>query len=161
MQFIARFDLTPAKETTALCRRPHRRPSSERIYEEWKNYPQGTDPSKGLDFSSHKLAWVFPRTPAWSVANRNQNGTPKATMWTHLCIAWMRSPKTERVKIGKIWLSALPFFAMTSGSLPLQRNPGRKIRSPKHEAKGEEPTRLLCPNDQPSRLGRSKSSRSC
>ena len=49
MQFIARFDLTPAKETTTLCRRiPIEGLPSERIYEEWKKLIlKGRIPSKG------------------------------------------------------------------------------------------------------------------
>ena len=52
MQFIARFDLTPAKETTALCRSiPIEGLPAERIYEEWKKLVlKGRIPSKGLDF---------------------------------------------------------------------------------------------------------------
>ena len=102
-------------------------------------------PQRGLISSSHQTGLgISPNSKPWSVANRNPNGTPKATYGLTHCIAWMRSPKTERVKIGKIWSSALPFFAMTSGSLPLRaKTEDGRIRSPKHEAKGEEPTRAF------------------
>ena len=142
MQFIARFDLTPAKETTALCRRiPIEGLPSERIYEEWKKLIlKGRIPSKGLDFlkSSNWLGY-FPELQALVGCEQEPEWhPPKATYGLTHCIAWMRSPKTERVKIGKIWSSALPFFAMTSGSLPLLAKPrmeGSDRRSMKPKAR--------------------------
>ena len=86
MQFIARFDLTPAKETTALCRRiPIEGLPSERIYEEWKKLIlKGRIPSKGLDFlkSSNWLGY-FPELQALVGCEQEPEWHPEGDVWTH------------------------------------------------------------------------------
>ena len=147
MQFIARFDLTPAKETTALCRKiPIEGLPSERIYEEWKKLIlKGRIPSKGLDFlkSSNWLGY-FPELQALVGCEQEPEWHPEGDVWTHTlhCMDAFAQNRT-----GEDWEDLVVGFAVLCHDLgkpstTLKTEDGR-IRSPKHEAKGEEPTRAF------------------
>ena len=147
MQFIARFDLTPAKETTALCRRiPIEGLPSERIYEEWKKLIlKGRTPSKGLDFlkSSNWLSH-FPELQALVGCEQEPEWHPEGDVWTHTlhCMDAFAQNRT-----GEDWEDLVVGFAVLCHDLGKPsttcKSEDGRIRSPKHEAKGEEPTRAF------------------
>ena len=144
MQFIARFDLTPAKETTDLCRCiPIEGLPSERIFEEWKKLIlKGRIPSKGLNFlkSSNWLGY-FPELESLVGCEQEPEWHPEGDVWTHTlhCMDAFAKDRT-----GRDWEDLVVGFAVLCHDLgkpstTVKSEDGR-IRSPKHEAKGEEPT---------------------
>ena len=144
MQFIARFDLTPAKETTDLCRCiPIEGLPSERIFEEWKKLIlKGRIPSKGLNFlkSSNWLGY-FPELESLVGCEQEPEWHPEGDVWTHT-LHCMDSFAKDRT--GRDWEDLVVGFAVLCHDLgkpstTVKSEDGR-IRSPKHEAKGEEPT---------------------
>jgi tRNA nucleotidyltransferase (CCA-adding enzyme) len=86
MQFIARFQLTPAPETVALCRKiePEGLPA-ERIFEEWsKLLLKGQKPSLGLRFL-RDCGWVryYPELEALIGCQQDPQWHPEGDVWEH------------------------------------------------------------------------------
>ena len=86
MQFIARFDLTPAKETTALCRRiPIEGFHPNASTRNGKNLSsRDGSPQRDSISSSHQTGLgISPNSKPWSVANRRPEWHPEGGVWTH------------------------------------------------------------------------------
>lgn len=90
-QFIARFDLTPAPETVALCRTMGIEGlAAERLFEEWsKLLTKGKAIAKGLDFL-RDTGWVeyFPELARLIGCAQDPQWHPEGDVWEHtkLCL---------------------------------------------------------------------------
>lgn len=88
MQFIARFGLTAASETVALCRQlsPEHLPI-ERLWEEWKKLLlKGQQIGKGLHFLQ-ACDWLqyFPELAALDGCAQDKQWHPEGDVWQHTC----------------------------------------------------------------------------
>ena len=89
MQFVARFDLEPAEETVAVCRKmtPEGLPP-ERLFEEWsKLLTKGVKISKGLEFL-RSVGWLgyYPELAALVGCEQAPEWHPEGDVWNHtLC----------------------------------------------------------------------------
>ncbi|MGN0854027.1 MAG: CCA tRNA nucleotidyltransferase [Kiritimatiellia bacterium] len=86
MQFVARFNLTPAPETVAVCRRmPIENLPPERLFEEWaKLLTKGRMISRGLDFL-RAVEWTryFPELQALIGCRQDPHWHPEGDVWDH------------------------------------------------------------------------------
>ncbi|MCR5414430.1 MAG: polynucleotide adenylyltransferase [Kiritimatiellae bacterium] len=91
MQFVARFDLTPAPETVEICRRVTiENLPKERLFEEWAKFLlKGKSMSKGLAFL-RDTGWVryFPELEALIGCEQDPQWHPEGDVWNHtsLCL---------------------------------------------------------------------------
>ena len=89
MQFIARFDLTPAQETIELCRGISREGlPEERLFGEWRKLLlKGVQMGKGLDFL-RQTGWVrlFPELAALIGCKQAAKWHPEGDVWNHTCL---------------------------------------------------------------------------
>ena len=88
MQFVARFGLTPAPETVAICREmtPEGLPS-ERLFEEWaKLLTKGVKISKGLSFL-RDVGWTkyYPELERLIGCEQDPEWHPEGDVWNHTC----------------------------------------------------------------------------
>ena len=88
MQFVARFDLTPAPETVAVCREmtPEGLPP-ERLFEEWaKLLTKGVKISKGLSFL-RDVGWTkyYPELERLIGCEQDPEWHPEGDVWNHTC----------------------------------------------------------------------------
>ena len=88
MQFVARFDLTPASETVAICRAmtPEGLPP-ERLFEEWaKLLTKGVKISKGLSFL-RDVGWTkyYPELERLIGCEQDPEWHPEGDVWNHTC----------------------------------------------------------------------------
>ena len=90
MQFLARFPLTPAPETVALCATmPQDALPFERLAAEWeKLLLQGEKPSRGLAFL-RACGWIhgYPELEAMIGCPQNPAFHPEGDVWRHTCLA--------------------------------------------------------------------------
>ena len=89
MQFVARFDLTPAPETIEICRgMTPEGLASERLFSEWeKLLTQGVKISKGLNFLKD-VGWVkyYPELERLIGCKQDPEWHPEGDVWNHtLC----------------------------------------------------------------------------
>ena len=89
MQFVARFDLTPAPETISVCRTMTPEGlASERLFGEWaKLLTQGVKISKGLNFLKD-VGWVkyYPELERLIGCKQDPEWHPEGDVWNHtLC----------------------------------------------------------------------------
>lgn len=88
MQFVARFGLTPADETLAVCRTMTPEGlARERLFEEWsKLLLKGVAISKGLDFL-RATGWVryYPELAALIGCAQAPEWHPEGDVWNHTC----------------------------------------------------------------------------
>ena len=89
MQFVARFDLTPAPETIEVCHRMTPEGlASERLFGEWeKLLVQGVKISKGLNFL-RDVGWVkyYPELEKLIGCKQDPEWHPEGDVWNHtLC----------------------------------------------------------------------------
>jgi tRNA nucleotidyltransferase (CCA-adding enzyme) len=88
MQFISRFELSPAPETLALCRALlHEYPTltPERIWREWEKWASlGVQPSLGLRFLQD-IGWtaMYPELGALQGCPQDPSWHPEGDVWTH------------------------------------------------------------------------------
>jgi tRNA nucleotidyltransferase (CCA-adding enzyme) len=144
MQFIARFNLRPAKETTVLCRSiPIEGLPPERIFEEWKKLIlKGKTPSLGLHFLKD-VYWLrhFPELESLVGCEQDPEWHPEGDVWVHTlhCL-----DAFARERIGDEWEDLVVGLAILCHDLgkPLTsfKSEDGRIRSPKHEPRGEKPT---------------------
>jgi tRNA nucleotidyltransferase (CCA-adding enzyme) len=143
MQFLARFDLKPAEETVALCRRIEPEGlSPERIFDEWcKLMLLGKHPSKGLKFL-RDTGWVshFPELEALIGCEQDQKWHPEGDVWEHTlqCLDAFAAERT-----GDSWEDLVVGFAVLCHDLgkPATTEFIRgHIRSLGHTEAGAEPT---------------------
>lgn len=91
MQFVARFDLTPAPETIAICRRVTMEDlPPERLFEEWAKFlTKGRAMSRGLEFL-RTTGWVryFPELERLIGCRQDPKWHPEGDVWEHtkLCL---------------------------------------------------------------------------
>ena len=88
MQFVARFDLTPAPETIAICRgMTPENLARERLFEEWtKLLTKGVKISKGLAFL-RDVGWVkyYPELERLIGCRQDPEWHPEGDVWNHTC----------------------------------------------------------------------------
>ena len=144
MQLTARFGLTAAPETIALCRTlTQEGQPSERLWEEWKKLIlQGIKPSIGLQFLSN-CGWLrfYPELAALQGCEQDPIWHPEGDVWIHtLCC--LDSFATERtghrdddVVVG------LGVLCHDFGKPATTTNDSGRITSRGHEPEGEAPTR--------------------
>ena len=145
MQFIARFQLTPKPSTIDICQSMDMENlAPERIYEEWKKLIlKGVNLTEGLNFLQD-TGWVkyFPELLALIGCDQEPEWHPEGDVWVHT-LHCMDAFAQERV--GDDWEDLVVGLAVLCHDLgkPLTTKIGKdgRIRSPMHEAKGEEPTR--------------------
>ncbi len=99
MQLAARFELTVAPETVALCRTLSQESQpSERLWEEWKKLLlQGRKPSLGLQFLRH-CGWLrfYPELAALEGCLQDPSWHPEGDVWIHTlhCLDWFVAERT-------------------------------------------------------------------
>ena len=145
MQFIARFDLTPAPETIAICRTMEIEGlAPERLFEEWsKLLTKGVAIGKGLDFL-RETGWVryFPELERLIGCEQDPAWHPEGDVWEHtkLCLdAFARrrvGDKTEDLTVG---LAVVCHDFGKPATTSFDPRTGH-IRSLGHDEKGVEPT---------------------
>lgn len=145
MQFIARFDLSPTRETTSLCQGIELEDlPSERLWEEWKKLIlKGKNLFAGLCFlRASKWLRHFPELKALVGCEQDPEWHPEGDVWTHT-LHCMNAFARER--IGNEWEDLVVGFAVLCHDLgkpaTTYRTDDGRIRSPLHEPRGEEPTR--------------------
>lgn len=146
MQFAARFELTVASETVALCRTidPEGLPK-ERLFEEWRKLvTRGVRPSMGLTFLRDS-GWIryFPELEALVACEQDSEWHPEGDVWAHTLHA-MDAFATERV--GDEWedlVVGLAVLCHDFGKPATSELLRGRIRSLGHESAGEEPTRAF------------------
>ncbi|MEQ1845344.1 MAG: HD domain-containing protein [Nitrospira sp.] len=99
MQLTARFELTVAPETVALCQTLSQEDHpSERLWEEWKKLLlQGRKPSVGLQFLRHS-GWLrfYPELAALEGCPQDPIWHPEGDVWIHTlhCLDWFAMERT-------------------------------------------------------------------
>jgi len=145
MQMAARFDLTVAPLTVALCRTIEPEGlARERIFDEWRKLVlRGRTPSRGLAFL-RACGWLrqVPELAALEGCRQDPEWHPEGDVWTHT-LHVMDAFAAERV--GDPWEDLVVGFACLCHDLgkpatTFVDDDGR-IRSPNHEAAGEAPAR--------------------
>lgn len=143
MQFAARFKLTPAPETVALCKTIGLEGlARERIFDEWtKLILRGVKPSIGLKFLKD-TDWIrhFPELQALVGCNQEPEWHPEGDVWTHT-LQCMDAFAAERT--GDDWEDTVVGFAVLChdfGKPATTAFMEGRIRSLGHEDAGEAPT---------------------
>lgn len=140
MQFVARFRLTPAPETIALCRdlSPEHLPP-ERLWEEWKKLLlKGETVSGGLRFLQ-ACGWLrhFPELEALVDCRQDPKWHPEGDVWTHTlhCL-----DAFARHRIGDDWEDLIVGLAVLCHDMGKPEttyvDENGRIRSPRHDIKG-------------------------
>ncbi|MBU62513.1 MAG: polynucleotide adenylyltransferase [Opitutae bacterium] len=145
MQFAARFDLTPSQETIELCRTIDLEGlAAERIFDEWKKLLlKGKSISLGLNFL-RETTWLrfFPELEALVDCPQDPEWHPEGDVWVHT-LHCMNAFAEKR--IDDEWENLVVGFSVLCHDFgkPLTTitDKNSRIRSPKHESKGEAPTR--------------------
>lgn len=144
MQFVARFDLTVAPETRALCRTlTIEGLPAERLFEEWKKLLlRGRHPSRGLLFLSD-TGWTrfFPELEPLQGCEQEPDWHPEGDVWVHT-LHCLDAFANER--LGDEWEDLVVGFAVLChdfGKPATTRREGGRITSKGHEPAGEAPTR--------------------
>ncbi|MFO7654913.1 MAG: HD domain-containing protein [Candidatus Krumholzibacteriia bacterium] len=146
MQLAARFEMTVAPETVALCRRIGTEGlARERIGEEWRKLVvRGRRPSRGLTFL-RASGWLdhYPELAALVDCGQDPVWHPEGDVWTHTLHA-LDAFAAERVH--DPWEDLVVGLAVLCHDLGKPATTRRdeeteRIRSLRHESAGEEPTR--------------------
>lgn len=143
MQFVARFRLTPAPETIAICRSiGAENLPPERIFEEWsKLLLKGIAISAGLNFL-RETGWVryYPELEALIGCEQDPGWHPEGDVWTHTlqCLDAFARERTgdarEDLTVG------LAVLCHDLGKPATTRFEDGRIRSRGHDEAGVEPT---------------------
>lgn len=148
MQFAARFNLQPAAETVALCRRIQpgfRELALERVRDEWFKWAsRSVAPSAGLRFLA-ATGWLdhFPEIAALRGVPQDPEWHPEGDVFTHTALCcdamaalpgWREAGETSRI------VYMLAILAHDFGKPPhtheAMRDGRMRIVSPGHEAAG-------------------------
>jgi len=144
MQLAARFGLTAAPETIALCKTlTQEGQPSERLWEEWKRLLlQSIKPSIGLQFLSD-CNWLrfYPELAALQGCEQDPVWHPEGNVWIHTlhCLDWFATERTghhdDDLVVG------LGILCHDFGKPATTTNDFGRITSRGHEPEGEAPTR--------------------
>ena len=144
MQLSARFELTVAPETVALCRTlTQEAQPSERLWEEWKTLLlQGRKPSLGLHFLRH-CGWLrfYPELAALQGCPQDPIWHPEGDVWIHTlhCLDWFATERTghdaDDLVVG------LGVLCHDFGKPSTTREEYGRVTSRGHESEGADPTR--------------------
>jgi len=146
MQFAARFDLSVAPETVALCQNIEPEGLAvERIFEEWKKLIlYGRKPSRGLTFLQDS-GWLryFPELEAFVGCQQDPIWHPEGDVWIHTlhCLDVFAGERT-----GDPWEDLVVGFAVLChdlGKPATTKFEDGRFRSKGHDIAGEAPTRLF------------------
>lgn len=169
LQFAARFDLTPAAETVALCRSiAHTFPelAVERVGQEWFKWAGAARrPSAGLQFLQ-AAGWLphFPEIAALDGTPQDPEWHPEGDVFTHTCHCcdalaglpeWRAADDlTRRVLMFAVLAHD---FAKPQTTHPAERDGRQRIVSPGHEEQGGPLaeaflTRINAPNELKARV---------
>ena len=145
MQFVARFDLTPAPETIEICRTIGIEGlASERLFEEWaKLLTKGVAIGKGLEFLK-ATGWLryFPELAALVGCEQDPAWHPEGDVWEHtkLCLdAFARRRTGDRDEDLVVGLAVLCHDLGKPATTKYDATTGH-IRSIGHDEAGLEPT---------------------
>ncbi len=146
MQFAARFDLTVAPETVALCRTlTPEHLARERVFEEWRKLLLlGVRPSRGLTFL-REAGWLpyFPELQALIGCAQEPDWHPEGDVWIHT-LHCLDAFATERLGQGlEDLVVGLAVLCHDLGKPAKTALEDGKIRSKGHDTAGEAPTRLF------------------
>ncbi len=167
MQFVSRFDLTPAPETIALCRGikgSHDELAVERIGAEWFKWAsKSVRPSAGLMFLL-ETEWIehYPEIHALVGTPQDPEWHPEGDVFTHTCHCcdamaelegWIGSDRDSRIVL---MLATLAHdFAKPETTRRAEKRGKKRIISPGHEkAGGERALEFLARIDAPRAIRR-------
>jgi tRNA nucleotidyltransferase (CCA-adding enzyme) len=144
MQFVARFRLSAAPETIAVCRciEPEGLPR-ERLFDEWKKLLlRGDAISAGLDFL-RATGWVryAPELEALIDCPQDPEWHPEGDVWTH---TGHSLDAFAGARVGDEWedlIVGLAVLCHDMGKPPTTKMENSRIRTFDHEAEGEALTR--------------------
>ncbi len=146
MQFIARFGLTPAPETVALCRAMTMEGlPPERLFEEWgKLLTKGARIGAGLAFL-RETGWVryFPELQRLIGCPQDPSWHPEGDVWNHTCLcldAFARRRADVGAGAAEDLVVGLAVLCHDFGKPLVTRFDRGRYRSPGHDAAGVEPT---------------------
>jgi tRNA nucleotidyltransferase (CCA-adding enzyme) len=144
MQLAARFGLTAAPETVALCSTlTQDGQPSERLWEEWKTLLlQGVKPSLGLQFLSD-CGWLrfYPELAALQGCVQDPIWHPEGDVWIHTlhCLDWFALECTGNQQDDLI--TGLGILCHDFGKPATTTTDYGRITSRGHDQEGEAPTR--------------------
>jgi tRNA nucleotidyltransferase (CCA-adding enzyme) len=144
MQLAARFGLTAAPETVALCKTlTQDGQPSERLWQEWKKLLlQGVKPSLGLQFLSD-CDWLrfYPELAALQGCEQDPVWHPEGDVWIHTlhCLDWFALECTGNQQDDLI--IGLGILCHDFGKPATTTMDYGRITSRGHEPQGEAPTR--------------------
>ena len=144
MQLAARFGLTAAPETVALCKTlTQDGQPSERLWEEWKKlFLQGVKPSRGLQFLND-CGWLrfYPELAALQGCEQDPVWHPEGDVWIHTlhCLDWFAMERTGNQDDDLI--VGLGILCHDFGKPATTTTDFGRITSRGHEPEGEAPTR--------------------
>jgi len=144
MQLAARFGLTAAPETVALCKTlTQDGQPSERLWEEWKKLLlQGVKPSLGLQFLSD-CGWLrfYPELAVLQGCEQDPIWHPEGDVWIHTlhCLDWFAMECTGNQDDDLI--AGLGILCHDFGKPATTTTDFGRITSRGHEPEGEAPTR--------------------
>jgi tRNA nucleotidyltransferase (CCA-adding enzyme) len=144
LQLAARFGLTAAPETVALCKTlTQDGQPGERLWEEWKKLLlQGITPSLGLQFLSD-CGWLrfYPELAALQGCEQDPIWHPEGDVWSHTlhCLDWFAMERTGNQDDDLI--VGLGILCHDFGKPATTTTDFGRITSRGHEQEGEAPTR--------------------
>lgn len=144
MQLSARFELTVAPETVALCQTlSQEEQPSERLWEEWKKLLlQGIKPSRGLHFL-RQCGWLrfYPEIAALQDCPQDPAWHPEGDVWIHTlhCLDWFAAERTGNEEDDLI--VGLGILCHDFGKPHTTIEEYGRVSSRGHESEGEVPTR--------------------
>lgn len=144
LQLAARFGLTAAPETVALCKTlTQDGQPGERLWEEWKKLLlQGITPSLGLQFLSD-CGWLrfYPELAALQGCEQDPIWHPEGDVWSHTlhCLDWFAMERTGNQDDDLI--VGLGILCHDFGKPATTTTDFGRITSRGHESEGEAPTR--------------------
>jgi tRNA nucleotidyltransferase (CCA-adding enzyme) len=143
MQFVARFDLTPAQETIELCRGISREGlPEERLFGEWqKLLLKGVQIGKGLDFL-RQTGWVrlFPELAALIGCKQDAKWHPEGDVWNHTCLCLDAFARHRTGDDYEDLVVGLAVLCHDFGKPATTRFQDGHLRSLGHDEAGVEPT---------------------
>ena len=143
MQFVARFDLTPAQETIEFCRGISREGlPEERLFGEWqKLLLKGRQIGKGLDFL-RQTGWVrlFPELAALIDCKQDAKWHPEGDVWNHTCLCLDAFARRRTGDEYEDLVVGLAVLCHDFGKPATTRFQDGHLRSLGHDEAGVEPT---------------------